>query len=401
MLGVRPAATIVTGATGYLGSLIAAKLLAETNAHLVIPARPHHLREAVIARIVGEAIHAGANHASQLDRRLTVVELPPADSIPDLALELRGLGVEDIVHCAGCVDYFNSEALAEGNVDLTRAFIALGQQLKIRRFTFVSTAFSAGYRTDAIPESLHADADEDPTEYTQSKRRAEQIVASSGLPYLIVRPSIVIGDSRDGRYGGKRYGIYQLWAAAEKIMCSQYHSRIYAIAPRVGLPLIHQDAFQAGFWAGYRELPDDSIFHLVSRQETLPTVRDLWDSWLTTCSRPREAYYFDRLEDVPMQNLSRQQQLWVELTAVNLDISCRPWNFETATLDAFRRDGLEFADVTLDTIMVCQDRFIAESPRVRQFMETFKSEREAEPRLIHCASSGPGDGQLVHSGQLG
>lgn len=386
MVGPRPAATIVTGATGYLGSLIAGKLLAETNAHLVIPARSHHVRESVVARIIGEAIYAGADHTSQLERRLTVVPLPPIESIPRLAEDLRCLGVEDIVHCAGCVDYFNTKNLSEGNVDLTRSMVELGQKLNVRRFTFVSTAFSAGYRAETIAECLHADADEDPTEYTQSKRHAEQIVASSGLPYLIARPSIVIGDSRNGRYTGKRYGIYQLWAAAEKVMCAQYHPRIYAIAPRVALPVIHQDAFQDGFFAGYRQLPDNAIFHLVSRSETLPTVRDLWDLWLTTCSRPREAYYFDRLEDVPMEKLSRQQQMWVELTAVNLDISCRMWRFETSTLDRLRAGGLEFVDATFDTIAVCQDRFITDSPRVRQFMETYKAEREAEPNLIECGA---------------
>lgn len=391
MVGVRPGTTIVTGATGYLGSLIAAKLLAETDAHLIIPARPRHSPESVIARIIGESLHAGALHASNLERRITVVALPPNESIPRLAGELQGREINDIIHCAGCVDYFSTRGLTEGNVELTRSMVALGQELKVRRFTFVSTAFSAGYSVNAIAERLHPDADEDPTEYTQSKRCAERIVASSGLPYLIVRPSIVIGNSRDGRYNGKRYGVYQLWAAAEKIMCAQYHPRIYAIAPRMGLPLIHQDAFQAGFYAGYCDLPDDSVFHLVSRLETLPTVRDVWDLWLTACSRPREAYYFDRLEDVPMEKLSRQQQMWVELTAVNLDISCRPWNFETPTLDHMRRGGLEFADVTLETIATCQDRFIFDSPRVREFMEKYAVEREAEPNLIEC---GAGDSNL-------
>jgi nucleoside-diphosphate-sugar epimerase len=399
MVGMRPVATLVTGATGYLGSLAAGKLLAETDARLVLPVRSHHSREAVIAKVVGEALRAGARHSS-FEHRLTVVPLPAAEAILELAQELRRVGIHEIVHCAGCVDYFDSKRLSEGNVDLTRGLIRLGQELNVRRFTFISTAFSAGYRADLIRERLHSDADEDPTEYTQSKRQAERLVASSGLPYLIVRPSIVIGDSRDGRYCGKRYGIYQLWAAAEKIMCSQYHPRICAIAPRVGLPLIHQDAFQAGFLAGYRALPDNSVFHLVSRSNSLPTVRDLWDLWLTTCSRPREAFYFDRLEDVPMEKLSRPQQMWIELTAVNLDISCRAWNFESSTLDRMRHDGLKFTDVTLDTIATCQERFIADSPRVRQFMETYKAERMIEPNIFECGGIDFDDRQLVHSGPV-
>jgi len=49
---------------------------------------------------------------------------------------------------------------------------------------------------------MHAGDGEDPTEYTRTKRNAEELVATSGVPYLILRPSIVIGDSRDGRYFG-------------------------------------------------------------------------------------------------------------------------------------------------------------------------------------------------------
>ncbi len=381
----RPPATLLTGATGFLGGLVAAKLLTDSDCRLILPIRTHHDTHAIWNRIVAEALVTGAS-PSRLADRVAVLPLPASHDIRILSQACRDQGVTSIVHCAGCVDYFDTKALNAGNIDLTGAVVKLAQDLHAKRLTFVSSAFSSGYRSEPIPESLHFGASDDPTEYTRSKREAEALVAASGINYLIVRPSIVVGDSRDGRYGGKRYGIYQLWAAAEKIMCTQYHSRIYAIAPRVKLPLIHQDAFQDGFMAAYRSLPPNSVVHLVSRPESLPTVRDVWDLWLMTCSRPREAFYFDRLEDVPMEKLSRQQQLWVELTAVNLDISCRPWSFAADTLDQLRNAGLDFADVTLETIEVCQHRFIADSPRVRAFMENHKTEREIEPNLIECGS---------------
>ena len=68
-------------------------------------------------------------------------DLPPVDEIPTLADTFRRLGAEEIVHAAGCVDYFHTENLAAGNVALTRAFVRLGQALHARRFTFISTAF--------------------------------------------------------------------------------------------------------------------------------------------------------------------------------------------------------------------------------------------------------------------
>ena len=383
----RSSAVAVTGATGFLGNLIAAGLLVEGRRRLVLPVRPHHTPESVLTRLANELAAAGT-HLPDLADRITIMPLPAAEEIPGLKETFRRLGVEEIIHAAGCVDYFHTENLAKGNVELTGALVKLGQELHARRFTFISTAFSSGFRDGPIPEAVHTDADEDPTEYTKSKRDAEALVAHGGVPYLIVRPSVVIGDSRDGRYGGKRYGIYQLWYAADRLMCTEYHPAIYAIAPRLRMPLLHQDAFLSGFFAAYRSLPANSVFHLVSRDETLPTVRDLWDLWLHHVARPRQLYYFQRLADVPLEKLCRNQQMWVELTGVNLDISSRSWQFECGHLDRLRRHGLAFTDVTRDTIPVCQDRFIADSPRMRNFMEKFRTERAVHPRIHDCVAAG-------------
>ena len=380
---VRSSAVAVTGATGFLGSLIAAGLLAEGRRRLVLPVRSQHSPESVSARLTKELAALGV-HLPDLAERVTILPLPANEEIPSLAGAFRRLGVEEIVHAAGCVDYFHTENLTKGNIELTLGFVKLAQELHARRFTFISTSFSSGFYTGPIPETLHAEADEDPTEYTKSKRRAEGLVADSGIPYLIVRPSVVIGDSRDGRYGGKRYGIYQLWYAADRLMCTEYLPIIYAIAPRLPLPLIHQDAFQAGFLAAFRSLPDNSVFHLVSRDESLPTVRDLWDLWLHQVARPRQLYYFQRLADVPLEKLCRNQQIWVEMTGVNLDISSRSWQFESQHLDRLRRHGLNFTDVTIDSMQICQERFIAESPRVRGFIDKYRSERAVHPKVIEC-----------------
>jgi nucleoside-diphosphate-sugar epimerase len=308
--------------------------------------------------------------------------LPAAHEIPALAPGLRRLKIDSIVHSAGCVDYFHKENLTAGNIELTQALVNLGQELNVGRFAFVSTAFSSGYRDGVIPESLHDDPHEDPTDYTRTKRQAERIVAVSGLPYLIARPSVVIGDSRSGRYRGKRYGIYQLWTACEKIMCAEYVPEIYAIAPDTALPLLHQDAFCSGFLDALRTLPANRVVHLVSKEGTLPTVRALWDAWLTACNRARTIHYYKRLADVPMDRLSRRQQMWVELTGVNLDISTRDWHFDRGTLDRLIAGGTPFAETTHATIANCQDRFIADSPRVQQFITRYATERAVQPTII-------------------
>jgi len=54
---------------------------------------------------------------------------------------------------------------------MTRAFVNLGQELGVGRFVFVSTAFSCGYRTDLIPETLHGEAGDDPHRNTHAQAR--------------------------------------------------------------------------------------------------------------------------------------------------------------------------------------------------------------------------------------
>ena len=281
---MRSAATIITGASGHLGSLIVAGLLAESEKRLVLPVRSTHTRDSVLAPVVAELKASGCRAAPALLDRVTVVPLPPTAEIPKLSGALRELGADEIIHAAGCVDYFNTHKLNVGNLELTRALVALGQALDVRRFFFISTAFCSGYYDGKIPETLHAEPDADPTAYTRSKRDAESIVAASGLPYIMVRPSVVVGDSRDGRYSGKRYGIYQLWHAAERFLCAEYIERIYALAPHQPMQVLHQDSFLAGFVAAYKVLEPPAVFHLVSRDDTLPTVRHLWDFWLESCA---------------------------------------------------------------------------------------------------------------------
>lgn len=371
---------LLTGGTGYLGGVLAAGLLRDPQTQLILPVRSQHTPESVLNNIAAEF----GDEAAPVDwqQRVRVIALPPPNEIPALAPGLRRQKVDTIIHSAGCVDYFHQDNLSKGNIELTQAVVQLGQELGVGRFAFISTAFSSGYRDGVIPEVLHADPDEDPTDYTRTKRQAERIIADSGLPYLIARPSVVIGDSRSGRYRGKRYGIYQLWTACEKIMCAEYVPEIYAIAPETPLPLIHQDAFCSGFVAALRSLPANRVVHLVSREESLPTVRALWDAWLPACNRPSTLHYYKRLADVPMERLSRRQQMWVELTGVNVDISTRPWHFARGTLDALIRDGASFVDVSLATIANCQNRFIADSPRVQQFIKRYAKERGVEPKII-------------------
>jgi nucleoside-diphosphate-sugar epimerase len=375
-MSTREPATVVFGATGYLGSLATATLLAQEPCRLILPVRGARPREQVLGPILAEC-EASGRRIDPADReRLEVIDLPETGGIPGLAGRLRALGVGRIVHCAGSVDYFDRDRLVAGNVELTEAIAQLGLGLDLECLYYLSTAFSCGYRSGPVPERLHPEPESDPTDYTWSKREAENILAHSGAPFVIIRPSVVIGDSRDGRYSGKRYGVYQLWQATERLLCARFPPVIHAVAPPTRLHLLHQDAFQAGFLACYRHLPAGSFVHLVSREAGLPTLRDLYHLWLRRCAPASAVRYYDALEEVPMEELDRQQRFWLQFTGVNLQIASHPWSFETRTLDDLAGRGLEIAQATVETLAVCQDHFMSASPRLREFLQDSRADGE-------------------------
>lgn len=378
-------AVLVTGVSGFLGRVVAATLLANEGVEVVLPIRDKHSAEGITAALGVELAALGAR--PELLERAHIVPLPPIAELDRMAPLFREFGIREIAHCAGCLSYFNTAKLQEGNVDFTRGLLELGERANIRRFFYLSTAFASGIVDGVVPESLHEGARSDPTEYMRSKRETEWVVARSGLPYVIVRPAIIIGDSRDGRYIGKPYGLYQLWNAAEKFAAQQYMPVIYAIAPRIPLQVVHQDAFQAAFLALRRQQSNNVIAHIAGRESTLPTVRDLWDLWLHNWARPQEIHYYDRLDDVPVDDLDQDERLLVEFAAANIEISTHHWRFDTRALDGLRADGLRFADATVDGVELCQRRFMADSDRIQEFLAKHSDKLRHQPRIYENYAS--------------
>jgi nucleoside-diphosphate-sugar epimerase len=357
---------LLTGASGFLGNLIALSLLKDGRSRVVAPIRNEAGRQNLIEKIQEEAHAEGLSN--ELDYNL-IETVPLVSGEKNFLKEaLKDYEIDEVINCAGSVAYFDSKSLHEGNVGLTNDLIEIAQEKKVDRFTFLSTAFSSGYVEGLVKEAAHSEALSDPTEYTVSKRTAENAIIESGLPYIIARPSIVIGDSRDGRYGGKAYGLYQLWTACERFLCDRYRPVLHLIAPDLKLQLIHQDAFTNSFMAAHKFLPPKSIVHLTSNERSLPTVREVTEFWVKTCNKPEQVKYYQSLEEVDMKQLDKRMRMWLEFTSVNTDISNHSWHFETKNLDNLRAEGVQFVDVTLNSIAKCQKRFISESSRIQAFL---------------------------------
>jgi len=359
-------AVLLTGATGFLGTLVAAVLLGRERRRVVALVRKGRQVADLAARIrleLGDDAHL--RDEAEMFGRLAAVALPSMDRLAALAPELEHFGITEIVHCAGSLDYFNRAELEQSNILLTDRMLDLARQLHIERFTFISTAYSSGYIDGPVAEKLHADPPKDPTEYARTKREAERRVAASGVPYLIIRPSVVIGDSRTGHYSGKPNGLYQYWTGWERLLLDHYRPETHMVAPLLPVNFVHQDAFQNAFQAAFTRLDPGSIFNLTGDTTKAPTVRELCNRWLAIIGMPERLYYYDHLSEVPLDRIHPRQRMFLMFASVNMGISAHRWEFETGTMSRLKQDGLDFTDATHDTMAVCQARFMSSSPRLR------------------------------------
>jgi thioester reductase-like protein len=107
--------------------------------------------------------------------------------------------VDTVVHCAAVTDFAaGAEAANRFNVTGTRNVLDFAADAGAR-LIHVSTAFVARSElTRSAQGASLRDAAARPEDYLDSKREAEDILRGSGVPTVIARPSVVIGDSVTG-----------------------------------------------------------------------------------------------------------------------------------------------------------------------------------------------------------
>jgi long-chain acyl-CoA synthetase len=189
---------LVTGATGFLGVQLVRELLQrrpQATLALLIrdrPGQPGQQRaDAIVPTADRARVQVYSGDVSQPD-----CGLPSADW-KRLAAETTR-----VIHSAATVRFDHTLEEARGiNVEGTRRildFAAAAPQL--RSLAYVGTAYVAGERTDLVRESELAVGQGYRNTYEQTKAEAEALVRArlGSLPGVILRPSIIVGDSRTG-----------------------------------------------------------------------------------------------------------------------------------------------------------------------------------------------------------
>ncbi|AGS22591.1 NAD-dependent nucleoside-diphosphate-sugar epimerase protein [Rhizobium etli bv. mimosae str. Mim1] len=153
---------LILGATGFIGSVVAARLVADGHAVTGLGRNPAR------ARLKQPAIDWPQADLSRMTK--------PEDW--ENLLKDRHV----VVNCAGALQDGLSDDLTATQADAMLALYAAAQ--RSRRLIVQISARTAGAAGD-LP-------------FLATKRRADEALAASGLPYLILRPALVLGRNAHG-----------------------------------------------------------------------------------------------------------------------------------------------------------------------------------------------------------
>jgi len=189
---------LVTGSTGFLGERLVRELLAthpQATLALLIRNRPGLTGLQRAERFVPAAdLHRVQVYAGDVTQPLCGLDASAYQQLTEQATR--------VIHSAATVrfDHTLEEARAI-NVEGTRRILDFAvASPNLRSFTYVGTAYVAGERTGLIREDELNVGQNFRNTYEQTKSEAEALVRSylRKIPGLILRPSIIVGDSRTG-----------------------------------------------------------------------------------------------------------------------------------------------------------------------------------------------------------
>ncbi|MEY1663135.1 SDR family oxidoreductase [Isoalcanivorax beigongshangi] len=215
---------LVTGATGFIGRFLIARLLRRPGARVFAVVRP------------------GSDYKIDALRRRLGVDADQLVSISgDLNRKLLGVSRRDLTDLTGHVDHVfhlaaiydlaaGSEQQQQANVEGTREALRLAATLQAGCFHHMSSIAAGGLYRGEFGEDMFGEAGELDDPYFRTKHDSERLVREqTDVPWRIYRPSMVVGDSSTGEMD-KVDGPYFLFKIIQRL-----HDWLPPWVPLIGL----------------------------------------------------------------------------------------------------------------------------------------------------------------------
>jgi nucleoside-diphosphate-sugar epimerase len=194
----------VTGGSGFLGREVLRRASLKTEDVFYVLSRS----EASDVKISDSLMHIDQDRIQILRGDLNKPYLG-IDS--KYRKSLRGI-INEIWHMAASTSFENSkrDEIFATNLYGTRNVIDVAKEWSgLDRIIYMGTAYVCGTDQREIPETgLEKNGRKFKNPYEESKLISEEEVRKSELPFVVLRPSIIVGDSRTGEAQGERRMVY-------------------------------------------------------------------------------------------------------------------------------------------------------------------------------------------------
>ncbi|HSW43993.1 MAG TPA: SDR family oxidoreductase [Phycisphaerae bacterium] len=188
---------LITGVTGLIGGELVRRLASCGVGKVYCLIRPTAHANAADRLI--ERFRRGRER--ELPREANAVEAVPGDvtaprfGMSDADARRVADSVDLVIHCASELSFIRDASCRQTNIAGMHNLINLVQECRrAPGLVHISTATVCGdtrHRTWKETDATHH-ADEHHNEYTRTKAAAERVLRDSGLPALVIRPSIVL-----------------------------------------------------------------------------------------------------------------------------------------------------------------------------------------------------------------